>query len=69
VNRTTPTFRDVPVTSPFSAAIETAAAHGVISGYTCGAPGEACPGVYFRASGSATRGQISKILYKAVTGP
>jgi hypothetical protein len=69
VNRTTPTFRDVPATSPFYAAIETAAAHGVISGYTCGAPGEACPGVYFRSSNSATRGQISKILYKAVTGP
>jgi hypothetical protein len=50
--------------------IETAAAHGVISGYNCGAPGEPCGGasgtLYFRPGADATRGQIAKIVYLAV---
>jgi N-acetylneuraminic acid mutarotase len=67
---TTPTFQDVPLEDPFYGVIETAAAHGVFGGYNCGSPGEPCgsPGaLYFRPSASATRGQIAKIVYLAVT--
>ncbi|HET7081829.1 MAG TPA: S-layer homology domain-containing protein, partial [Chloroflexia bacterium] len=46
--------------------IETAARHGIISGYTCGGPGEACTAPlarpYFRPGASITRGQLSKVL-------
>ena len=52
--------------------VETAAAHGVISGYTCGGPGEPCDArnrPYFRQGNNATRGQIAKIVYLSVTGP
>ena len=57
-----PTFRDVPVGDPFYGYVETAYAHGVISGYSCGA---GC--LEFRPGNNATRGQISKIVYNAVT--
>lgn len=60
----TPTFQDVPDTDPFYQYIETAYSHNIISGYTCGA---AC--LEFRPSASATRGQICKIVYNAVTAP
>jgi len=59
-----PTFRDVPDTDPFYSYIETAYYHGIISGYNCGT---GC--LEFRPSASATRGQISKIVYLAVTAP
>ncbi|HUS16131.1 MAG TPA: S-layer homology domain-containing protein, partial [Chloroflexia bacterium] len=36
------TFADVPPDHPFFAVIETAAGAGIISGYTCGGPGEPC---------------------------
>ncbi|HEX6607678.1 MAG TPA: S-layer homology domain-containing protein, partial [Chloroflexia bacterium] len=36
------TFADVPPSHPFFAFIETAAATGIVSGYTCGGPGEPC---------------------------
>ena len=53
--------------------IQTAYAHGAISGYTCGGPGEACDSQnrpYFRQFNDATRGQIAKIVYNALTsGP
>ena len=55
-----PHFGDVPPASPFYAAIETAYAHGLLSGYADGS---------FRPGNSATRGQISKIIYLALTGP
>ena len=53
----TPTFRDVPDTDPFYGYIETAYAHGIISGYADGT---------FRPGGEATRGQISKIVVGAL---
>ena len=62
-------FQDVPVGSTFFRYVETAYAHGIISGYDCGGPGEPCPGLYFRPGGNATRGQIAKIVYQAITAP
>ncbi|MGI8588477.1 MAG: S-layer homology domain-containing protein [Chloroflexia bacterium] len=53
-----PTFSDVPVGSPFYSVIETALCHGVISGYNDGT---------FRPANDATRGQIAKIVFLAVT--
>ena len=44
--------------------------HGIISGYTCGGPGEPCDAEhrpYFRRAADATRGQIAKIVYGALT--
>lgn len=55
-----PTFSDVPQDHPFYAYIETAYQHGIISGYEDRT---------FRPYNSATRGQIAKIVYLAVTGP
>lgn len=55
-----PTFRDVLPGSPFYELVETAYYHGIISGYSDGT---------FRPSNSATRGQIAKIVYRAVTQP
>jgi subtilisin family serine protease len=65
----TPTFHDVPLGHPFYSFIETAYAHNVLGGYTCGSPGEPCPGLYFRPGNDATRAQASKIIYLAVTSP
>ena len=59
-----PTFRDVPTTDPFYGYIETAYSHQIISGYTCGT---GC--LEFRPGNDATRGQISKIVYLAITNP
>jgi len=59
-----PTFRDVPTDQTFYTHIETAYSHGIISGYTCG-PG--C--LEFHPGDNATRGQICKIVYIAVTEP
>jgi N-acetylneuraminic acid mutarotase len=59
------TFADVDPAHPFYAFVETAAAHGVISGYDCGSPGEPCDSAhrpYFRPANDATRGQIAKIV-------
>jgi len=61
---TSPTLWDVPDTHPFYNYIETAYAHGIISGYTCGS---GCR--EFRPGNNATRGQICKIVYLAVTQP
>jgi hypothetical protein len=52
-----PHFTDVPTDHPFFAYIETAYQHGIISGYDDST---------FRPGNSATRGQISKIVYLAV---
>ena len=59
-----PTFIDVPSTDPFYAYVETAYHHDVISGYSCGM---AC--LEFRPGNNATRGQICKIIYNALTLP
>jgi hypothetical protein len=58
----TPTFRDVPTTDTFYQVVETAYSHGIISGYNCGT---GC--LEFRPGTNATRGQIAKIVYLAVT--
>jgi hypothetical protein len=66
-----PTFVDVPADNTFYSFVETAACHGILSGYTCGGPGEPCDAghrPYFRPVNGATRGQIAKIVYGAVTG-
>ena len=58
------TFADVPPPNPFFAVIETAAADTIVSGYTCGGPGEPCDAQhrpYFRPYANVTRGQLSKI--------
>ena len=60
----TPTFQDVPADHTFYTYIETAYHHNIISGYSCGS---GC--LEFRPGNSATRGQISKIVYGAVSGP
>jgi hypothetical protein len=72
VNPSTSTFQDVPVGSTFYEYIETAAGHGIISGYECGAPpaGQCVPPEnrpYFLPGNNATRAQISKIAYLAIT--
>ena len=59
IQPTNPTFSDVPTDHPFYQYIETAYAHGIISGY----------GAVFLPGNSATRGQINKIVYNAVTAP
>ncbi|HEX6605866.1 MAG TPA: S-layer homology domain-containing protein [Chloroflexia bacterium] len=62
------TFADVPPAHPFFSYIETAAALGIVSGYTCGGPGEACDAFnrpYFRSGADVTRGQLSKIVVNA----
>ncbi len=55
-----PHFSDVPTTNPFYGFVETAYSHAVISGYTNGT---------FQPNSSATRGQISKIVYSAISAP
>jgi S-layer homology domain len=55
-----PHFNDVAPDSTFYTYVETAYNHGVISGYPDGT---------FRPGNSATRGQISKIVYNAVAFP
>jgi S-layer homology domain len=60
----TPTFRDVPSIDAFYAYIETSAHVGIISGYSCGT---GC--LEFRPGNNATRGQICKIVYGAITLP
>jgi hypothetical protein len=56
------TFNDVPPESTFWLYVERVASHGAINGYPCGAPGEPCPGVYFRPQNTLTRGQAAKIV-------
>jgi hypothetical protein len=51
-------FSDVPTSDPFYPYIETTFSHAVISGYADNT---------FRPRSSATRGQISKIVYNALT--
>ncbi|MDQ2805884.1 MAG: S-layer homology domain-containing protein [Chloroflexota bacterium] len=57
-NPATPTFTDVPPSNVFYQAVETAVCHGIISGYNDGT---------FKPANNATRGQVSKIVYLALT--
>ncbi|MGA7733603.1 MAG: S-layer homology domain-containing protein, partial [Chloroflexia bacterium] len=63
------TFEDVPEGSTFYDFVERLADREVMSGYPCGSPGEPCvpPGnrPYFRPNGTATRGQLAKIVSNA----
>jgi tartrate-resistant acid phosphatase type 5 len=53
----TPTFRDIPSTDPLFPFIETAAQHGIFSGYNCGA---GC--LQFLSEDSISRGQLAKVV-------
>jgi hypothetical protein len=53
-----PTFSDVPANNPFYQHIETAYSRGIISGYADGT---------FKPGNNATRGQIAKIVYNAIS--
>ena len=57
-----PTFNDVATNNPYYAYVESVNQQGVISGYDCGAPGEPCPGRYFRSLSTASRAQASKVI-------
>jgi hypothetical protein len=59
INPAVPTFLDVPPEDPFYTYIETAYDHGIIEGYIDGT---------FRPGNNATRGQISKIVHRALVG-
>ena len=59
------TFADVPPGHPFYRWVEQVAGRTIISGYTCGSPGEPCDGQsrpYYRPAGQASRGQTAKIV-------
>ena len=63
------TFADVPTSDGLFSYVETASAHGIISGYPCGGAGEPCGGgnrPYFRPGSSVTRAQLSKMLSRAL---
>lgn len=65
-----PHFKDVLSTDAFYGAVETAFNHGVISGYACdGEPCDAKNRPYYHPYDNAARGQISKVVYLAVTHP
>jgi hypothetical protein len=67
LNPPTPSFADVAPGNTFYPYVETAFVHNLFQGYACGGPGEPCPGNYFRPGHNATRAQLSKIVYGAVT--
>lgn len=54
-------FNDVPVDSTFWVYAERLFEHGVVNGYPCGAPGEPCPGLYYRPQDNITREQFVKL--------
>src|SRR5262249_9785554 len=61
-------FQDVPPGSTFYDFIQRLGVRGYMSGYACGGPGEPCGPArlpYFRPAGTATRGQIAKIVSNA----
>ena len=67
------TFADTLPGSTFFDYIETIVAHSIASGYPCGGPGEPCVAPenrgYFRPNNNGTRGQLSKMLYLALSHP
>jgi hypothetical protein len=61
-------FTDVPSSSYLYDVVETCYEHNIISGYTCGGPGEPCDSqyrAYFRPFNNVTRGQMSKMVVLA----
>jgi hypothetical protein len=61
-------YEDVPLGSTFYDFVWRLADRGFVTGYPCGGPGEPCGTSnlpYFRPNGSATRGQISKVVSNA----
>jgi hypothetical protein len=65
LNPSSATFADVAPGSTFYEYVETAASHGVISGYACGGAGEPCDPQgrnYFRPNSHVTRGQTAKMV-------
>src|SRR5204863_5629922 len=66
------TFSDVLPGTAFYEFVETAVCKGIISGYSCGGPGEPCDAQarpYFRPYANVTRGQLSKIDVVAAGWP
>ncbi len=63
------TFNDVAPGNVFYPFVETAVCRGVLDGYTCGGPGDPCPGRYFHPVAGAVRGQIAKIVYNSAANP
>ncbi len=66
-------FTDVPSTNGLYGFIEAVYGHGVVAGYGCGTlPAEPCDATqraYFRPVANASRAQLSKMIYIAVTQP
>lgn len=65
IDPTNPTFADVDSSFSLYTFVETAVAHGVVSGYPCGGPGEPCDGQnrpYFRPGNNVTRAQTAKMI-------
>jgi hypothetical protein len=65
VSPSSPTFADVPSSDTLYLFIETAARHGVISGYQCGGANEPCGAgnkPYFRPGNNVTRAQTAKMI-------
>jgi hypothetical protein len=61
-------FEDLPPGSSFYEVAERLFSRGVVGGYPCGSLGEPCGTgnlPYFRPNGSATRGQIAKLVAQA----
>ena len=59
----------MPAGQTFASYIHWLACRGIISGYSCGAPGEPCPGLYFRPDAAVTRGQLLKMVVNAAGWP
>jgi S-layer family protein len=59
----------VPASNPFYSYITWLACRGYVNGYSCGAPGESCPGAYFRPADAVTRGQLLKMVVNAAGWP
>jgi hypothetical protein len=65
----TPTFSDVASDTAFAPFVEVAYCHGIISGYACDAtqPCAAQQRPYFQPDAAVTRGQLTRIIYGALT--
>ena len=65
VPSTQQTFADVLPSQPFWLWVERVADRGIISGYSCGGPGEPCDPLgrpYFRPGNPSTRAQTAKVV-------